>query len=181
MIFAQPTRRAVRRGLTLIETMVSLLITATLLTAAAAAYQASSSAVASNSDFFRASQAARVTMNQVLAEIRKAESIQVYSDHIDVIRPSTLLTPGEVFRRYYFDSTNSRITLQIFTTGNTAGPLYELASNVSSATFGPAQMGQDWNNTLVAQHVPVSITVTLNKNYVTLSGAAGPWRAQKSF
>jgi len=176
-----------RLGLTLIETMVSLSIAASLMVAVAAAYNASAAAVTSNADFYRATQAGRITMNQVLAEIRQCESVSVYSDHIDIIRAAANMVTDptlgtEVYRRFAYDATNKRITLQIFYgASSTGGPVYEMGSSVSAVAFGPAVMGQDWNNTTVVQHVPIGISVTVGKNFVTLSGAAGPRRAQKSY
>src|SRR5205085_1130645 len=72
-----------RRGLSIIEVMISLTISAFLLVAVAAAYSASADAVEMNDKFFRATQAGRVTMNQVLTEIRRADAVQVFTDHID--------------------------------------------------------------------------------------------------
>ncbi len=57
-----------RKGLSLAEVMISLAISAMLLTAVAAAFTASSEAIEQNDQFFRASQAARVSMNQILTE-----------------------------------------------------------------------------------------------------------------
>ncbi len=176
-----------RAGLTLIETMVSLSIAASLMVAVAAAYNASAAAVTANADFFRATQAGRITMNQMLAEIRQCESVSVYSDHIDIIRASANMVTDptlgtEVYRRFKYDPTNKLITLQIFYGAtSTGGTVYEMASNVSGVGFGPAVMGQDWNNTTVVQHVPIAVSVTVGKNFVTLNGAAGPRRAQKSY
>ena len=85
-------------------------------------------------------------------------------------------------RRFKYDPTNKRVTLQIFYGAtSTGGTVYEMASNISAVGFGPAVMGQDWNNTTVVQHVPISVSVTVGKNFVTLNGAAGPRRAQKSY
>src|SRR4051812_31391096 len=76
-----------RRGLSIIEVMISLTISAFLLVAVAAAYNASADAVEMNDKFFRATQAGRVTMNQLLTEIRRADSVEVGTNYINVIRP----------------------------------------------------------------------------------------------
>ena len=62
------------RGLSLIEALISLAIAAMLLTAVAAAYAAASDAIKANDQFFRASQAARVTVNQITKEVRTCQS-----------------------------------------------------------------------------------------------------------
>ena len=174
------TRLVSRRGLSMVEAMISLAITSMLLVATGAAFTASASAVQANDEFNRASQTARVTMNQMLVEVRRADAVQcdpAGTTYMDVIRPTETLTPNEVYRRYRFDSANKRLTLQIFYTGNVPGPLYVLARNVNSATFGPAQTGKDSNNATVVQRVPVTVAVKVGKNYVALNGAAGPRRA----
>src|SRR4051794_20188974 len=93
-----------RRALTLVETMLSLTVAATLLASVAAAYNASSAAVSANADYFRAAQASRVTINQILNEIRQCESVSVSSDHVDIIRTTAMLTPNEVTRRFQYNS-----------------------------------------------------------------------------
>src|SRR5215218_4356873 len=88
------TAPGARRGLSIVEVMISLTICSFLLVAVAAAYNASASAVEMNDRFFRATQAGRVTMNQLLTEIRRADAVQVFTDHIDVIRPAAGASGG---------------------------------------------------------------------------------------
>jgi len=177
---ARSRRLCCRRGLTLIETMISLSITVTLLVAVAAAFTASASAVQVNADFFRATQAARISVNQMLNQIRQADSVAVPSSaEVDVTLPLQLQQPNENTRAFVWDSLHQRLTLQILYNDGATSPLYELASSISSATFGPARTGTDWNNDPnVVQKVPVSVTVTVGQNAITLNGAGGPRRAQ---
>ena len=113
--------------------MVCLIINSLLLLAVAGAFSASASGVKANSDFFLASQAARVTMNQMVTEVRCCDSVQVYSDHIVVTRPAATLTPNEASRTFSYDSANKRVTLQITYNDGTTSPLYTMASNVTAA------------------------------------------------
>src|SRR3954454_9524284 len=136
------TCRRTRRGLSMVEAMVSLAICSALLVAAGTAFTASASAVQNNTDFTKASQTARVTMKQMLVEVRRSDSVQcpstpAASTYFDVIRPNETITPNEVFRRYAYDATARQLTLQIFYSGNAAGPRYVLANNISAASFGP--------------------------------------------
>ena len=175
-----PTGR--RGGLSMVEALISLSICSALLVATGAAFTASAQAVQVNDDFFRASQTARVTVNQMLVEVRRADSIQSSTSdatYLDVIRPPETLTANEVYRRYKFDAANKRLTLQIFYTGNVAGPLYVLARNIESASFGPPQMGPDANNAVVVQRLPITVNVKVHKNAVSLTGAASPRRATR--
>jgi prepilin-type N-terminal cleavage/methylation domain-containing protein len=178
-----------RRGLSIIEVMISLTISAFLLVAVAAAYSASADAVEMNDKFFRATQAGRVTMNQLLTEIRRADSIQVFTDHIDVIRPVAGATggtgtrlPKETYRTFSYDPMAKQVNLQIHydaTAPAPLSPLYPLARNVEATLFGPAEIQKDANNADIVTRVPVQIVVRIGGNEVRLSGASGPRRAAK--
>jgi Tfp pilus assembly protein PilW len=180
-----PPRRSRRLGLSLMEAMISLAICSMLLVATGTAFTASANAMQANTDFNRASQSARVTMNQMLVEIRRADAVSCDAggdtSYFDVIRPTATMAPNEIYRRYRFDAVGGKLTLQIFYSGSAAGPVYTLASNVSAASFGPPVKGTDANNTTVVQRVPIKITTKTGKNVITLYGSAGPRRALKSF
>lgn len=177
---ATTSRARFPRGLSLPEIMIGLAITVLLLTAAAAAFNASAQAVSMNDMFFRASQSARVSLNQMMVEIRRSDAVSVNSTYIDIIRPAEDMTPGEVFRRFSYDSANQKLTVQIFQAGNVGGPVRTLATNVAGVTFGPADMVKDANQAWVVVRVPVTVTVTVGTNAITLNGAAAPRRAQKA-
>src|ERR1700722_4642026 len=115
--------RSAARGLSLPEVMISLSITSGLLVAVAAAFCASATAINNNDGFFRCSQASRVTVNQILAEIRNCDSMDMsVANPIKIIRqpPVAGVTnqqyvrpANEASRSFVYDSTNKRITLQI--------------------------------------------------------------------
>lgn len=176
-----PQPRRVRRGMALIEAMISLSLSATMLIAVSAAFRASARAVEINEAHFRCSQSARVTMGQMLTELRRADAVQVdpSGKWIQVIRPTSTLAPNELYRQFSYDATNKRVTLQIFYSGNVTSPVYEMTPNVSACTFGPADTGTDYNNTQVAVRVPITLTCAYDGNAITLSGAAAPRRAQQ--
>lgn len=137
-------RSGKRAGLSLPEAMISLAITSLLLVAVATAFTNASQAIEMNDTFFRCTQAARVTMDQTLGEIRNCDSMDVNvntggnwtwassgasapsSPTIRVIRPASAsggLYAGqanETERDFVYDSTNKRITLQIFYSGGPA-------------------------------------------------------------
>jgi type II secretory pathway pseudopilin PulG len=178
-----------RRGLSLPEAMISLAITAMLLVAVATAFSGASQAIELNDTFFRCSQAARVTMDQLLGEVRNCDSLDMNTANtIKIIRPA----PGsgqyarqasETERDFVYDSANSRITLQIFYSGGTSSPVYELATNVAACAFGPVDMGLDYNNATIPIHIPITLTVRAGVgntvSSVVLNGSAGPRRATK--
>lgn len=147
-----------RSGLGMVEALISLSIVSMLLVAIAAAFDASSALVQNNDEFFRASQAARVSINQVMAEVRKCSAGVVDVSSLEVTPPS-----GDR-RVYSFDATNRQITLLILPANETSR-LYTLARNVDSATFNT-----DGNS------VSVTVTVKAGRNQVTLNGSAVPRR-----
>ena len=176
------------RGLSLPEVMISLSITTTLLVAVAAAFSASASAIENNDAFFRCSQAGRVTLNQILAEIRNCNSMDMSTANtIKIIRQDSIggtnqeyaRPANELSRSFIYDAANKRITLQLTHTDGTVSPYYELAGNVSACAFGPPEMGLDYNNAEIPVRVPLMVTVSAGGNVVALNGAAAPRRALK--
>jgi type II secretory pathway pseudopilin PulG len=178
-----------RAGLSLPEAMISLAITSLLLVAVATAFTNASQAIEMNDSFFRCSQAARVTMDQMLGEIRNCDSLDMSTANtIKIIRPvvgSGLYArqTNETERDFVYDTTNQRITLQIMYSTGTNSPVYELASNVTTASFGPATMGTDYNGATIPIQVPLTVTVQTGvgngSSTVVLNGSAGPRRATK--
>lgn len=170
-----------RRGLTLIELMVTLTIGAMLMAAVAAAFSASSKAVALNDANFRCTQSARVAMGQILSELRRADAVKVDPGGlwVQVIRPEDQLTRDEIYRQYKYVADAHRITLQIFFAGNRSSPIYEVASGVEEARFSFAGAAEDAPEHAVSR-VSIFITCSLNDSSVTIHGSAAPRRAQAS-
>ena len=164
--------------MTLIELMMALSISSALLIAIAAAFHASANAITHNDAYFRCTQSARVALEQITTEIRRAEAVQVNSaNSIQIIRPAGLLEANEIYRQFSYDAPGKRITLQIFHAGGIPGSLYEVAENVTTCNFGPAEMGSDVNHIPIALLIPIQITCSMGGNSVTLSGASAPRRS----
>jgi Tfp pilus assembly protein PilW len=166
--------KRVRRGLGLVEAMISLSIAAMLLTAAGAAFNASSKAIEENDKVFRAAQAARVSMNRMLSQCRRgtvltnstSSSLNFNTDQMQEVS-------------YKFNSALNQ--LQFVTNGDLTDPDYVLARNVSSCTF---QYTYGTNPALPTEQcvsrVAITINVTCGANTITLTGSAAP-RAMLSF
>jgi hypothetical protein len=152
--------------------MISLAITAMLLTAVAAAFTASAQAIGENDDFFRATQAGRVSINHFLTEIRTG-TIDAPSNSytLRLITAPKAGGGGEEDRTYQWRSADKK--LYLVTNDDTTDPDYVLASNVTSATFS-AEMGKDYNNTDCVARITVTLVVTIGNNAVRLSGSAAP-------
>ena len=182
----QPRRPILRRGLSIIEASISLSISAMLLVAVASAFTSSAAAVESNDQFFRATQAARVSMNQVLAAVRQADNIdptKFSSSSMSMNLPLNMVDgmalTNETGRTYSYDAVNQKLNLTVYFAGNTSST-YELASNVSAFQFiAPATNDVDYNQTQTVGHVSITMTVTAGYNSVTISGAAMARRAIK--
>ncbi len=151
-------RGPLRAGLSLIEVLISLAITAMLLTAVATAFAATAKAIEINDQFFRASQAARVSVNRIASELRKCQNGALFGTNTLQITTTT----GET-RTYKHDAVNKRITLTIGT-DPLATPA-TVSSNVESATFFSD-----------GDSVGVNVIVAVGANKVILNGSAIPRR-----
>lgn len=163
-----------RRGLSMVEVLISLTISAMLLTAVTAAFSASASAVQTNDEFFRASQAARVSLNQILTEIRRCQTVAVSTNRIDMI------THDNRDVSFIYDDTGAngpakRVLLSL--NDNVPASLYSLASNVTSASFN-ADTATDESGRSYAVRVSVTLVVERGKNTIRLAGSAAPRKVQ---
>ncbi|HEV8605965.1 MAG TPA: hypothetical protein VGQ99_11390 [Tepidisphaeraceae bacterium] len=164
-------RNRVRLGLSLAEVMISLAISAMLLTAVAAAFTASSEAIEQNDEFFRASQAARVSMNQILTEIRRANAVQVPAGNSSL----SMLTFDNKDRTYSYSAATK--TLKMITNDVLTDPDYRLASNCTTATFD-VDTFTDSGGIKHVVRVSVTIVVQVGKNQIRLTGSAAPRKEQ---
>jgi type II secretory pathway pseudopilin PulG len=153
------TSRRRCRGLSLIETLISLSICAMLLTAAGAAFQASNDAIRMNDEFFRASQAARVSVNQVMSEVRKCQSGVVSDTSLE------LTTATGEKRTYDFHADTGQFTMTI----DGIVPVTALmARNVSNVRFDTD-----------GRTMSMTVTVQIGTNQIVLNGSAIPRRMLK--
>lgn len=159
-----------RRGLSLIEVMISLAICAMLLVAVATAFTASSAAITQNDQFFRATQSARVSMGQMLNAIRRCQTCDVPS-----AGRVNLITFDDHDCSYVFDSATGR--LKLVTNDVTTDPDYVLARNVTNITFAADYAPDPSTQVNRVVRVTISITVKVGNNQVLLSNSAVPRRA----
>jgi len=160
-----------RRGLSLAEVMISLAISAMLLTAVAAAFTASSDAIDVNDQFFRASQAARVSMTQILTEIRRANAVGIPANNATL----SMITHDGKDRTYKYFPTESK--LKLITNDVLTDPDYTLASNCTSTTFD-VDTYTDAGGVKHVNRVAVTIVVKVSGNVIRLTGSAAPRKEQ---
>lgn len=144
--------------MSLAEVLVSLAISATLLTAVAAAFSASSQVIEQNDRFNRAVQTGRICINQIMSELRRSQSGVVSADSLE------LVTASGQKRLYAYDSTAQTLTLSF----PDAVPVQTctMARNVSGVSFSTD-----------GSTVSMTVTATVANNTVTLCGSAKPRRA----
>jgi prepilin-type N-terminal cleavage/methylation domain-containing protein len=166
--FASARTRGRRAGLTLVECMIALAITAMLLTAVAAAFTAASSAINQNDQFFQCTQTARVALNRIVTQVRRGA--------VDDTSTSTslhLITDTGTDVTYTYDATSQLLNMTIHANG--ADTTYVLARNVASCSFS-LQTGTDFAGRSCVTEVAVSITVKVGSNSIGLSGSGAPRR-----
>ena len=149
--------RTVRRGMSLPEVLISLTISSLVLTGVAVAWVSSSQVVEQNDQFFRASQSARVCVNQIMTEARRCQSGVVSANSLE-------LTLGNGDKRTYaFDSANHLLTMtmEALPTPQTSA----MARNVTNAQFATD-----------GATITLSITVTVGNNSMMVNGSAMPRR-----
>lgn len=176
----RPCHSSRHRGLSLAEVMISLAISALLLTAVAVAFSATTSAIEVNDRFFRASQAARVAMGQMVAAARKSDSAQVgttaqqslnqisNASNLDIIT-----TEGDEFS-YVYDSTRHQLQMVI---PNPSGDITRiLARDVESARFDAAIEAHPDTGVRRLVRVSMTIIIKIGNQELLLSGSAVPRR-----
>ena len=160
--------RQARRGLGMVEALISLAIAAMLLTAVAAAFRAAGDAIDNNDQFFKATQAGRVAMVRMLTQIRRgtpATDSTASSLH--------LLDDTGLDLNYAYNS--SLGVLNVLKNGSPTAT-YTLAHNVSQCSFSTTTGTDSTGATCVAK-VTIVLAVKVGENQVLFSGSASPRRS----
>jgi type II secretory pathway pseudopilin PulG len=146
-----------RRALSLIEMMISLVITVLLLVGVGVAFQASSAAIDMNDQFYRAQQAARVSMNQIMSQVRQCQS--------GVVDTSSLELTTDAGQDVTYSLSGTDLMFTFTPTGAVTPSSYRLASNIKTLTFATD-----------GKSISMTVTVAIGTNQVTLCGSAFPRR-----
>jgi type II secretory pathway pseudopilin PulG len=163
-----PARRLLHRraALSLVEVLFSISILSILLTATGAAFVAATKAVQINDHIAVSMQSARVSLNQMLTQIRRCQALQVAPDHID------LITFDNHKYTYQFDAVGKQLLL---VNNDTATPVTNVLSrNVVAATFAADMAPEPETQALVAVHVAINLTVGLKDTAITVNGSGAP-------
>lgn len=148
-------------GMSLVEVMISLAISSTLLAAVAAAFTASASAIEHNDQFVRAAQAARISVSQIMSEVRKAQVGDPGTSGLVQDQRLELTTDAGVRRIYSLVGQELMMTVD----DPIAPEPVRLAGNIESLRFSTN-----------GDSVSMLVTVKVGSNSATLSGSAVPRR-----
>jgi Tfp pilus assembly protein PilW len=163
-----------RRGLGLLELLISLAICATLLTAVGVGFVATSNSMRSNDEFARATQAARVCLLHLENGIRTGwvdPNITVAPD--GTATQIHLITTTDSDLTYTYDSPKKQLLL--ITNSVLTDADYVLIRNLSSARF-TIQKGTDVSGNDCINEIGITLTVAIGDNQICLSGSAAPRR-----
>jgi prepilin-type N-terminal cleavage/methylation domain-containing protein len=176
-----PARGAnARRGLSMVECMISLVIAATLLTAVGVAFTSTAKAMEYNDQFFRATQAARVSLNQMVSQVRRGtpspkdafDQTITLTDNQSVTA-FRMITAGEKEVIYKYDATTKELQMYPVVANVIATTPYVLAHDVTDARI-VVGIGTYANLTKYVTRISVSVTVQKGNNTIRLSGSAVP-------
>lgn len=170
-------RAQIRRGFTLLELLLALGICAMLLTALAAMVQSSAQTIKLNDSYFRATQTARVAMQQLCAAIRGAGRVEISGDGmgLEITVARSQRAPGELNRVYRFDPASHRIVLVVRSSHGSIER--EVAQDVAAARFEAPAVRTSASGQTTIVSVPLSITCTIDDATVTLNGSAAPMQS----
>lgn len=153
------TLRPRSSGMGLIELLVSLSISALLLTGAAMAFNASSKAVSINDQFTRATQSARISINQIMSLARQCQSGTMTATSLE------LKMPDATRRLYALDKLNNELQVTLLT--NNPVEVHTLARNVKDVQFLTDADGKC---------ITMTVTIQVGDNTLLLNGSAMPRR-----
>jgi type II secretory pathway pseudopilin PulG len=182
------TQPARHHGMGLIEIMISLAITTALLTAVAVAWTSSADAVEDNDKYFRAAQSARVTLTQIMAEVRRCDSVvtvtntqlrlntKQYGDTINVME-WTYVPANTAYTNPVTGAATTTTDGRIMLVNYTTNKAYTLARNVTSCQFRSEMGSSDPDPSAPKnRHVMIAATIQsgIGQNVVTFTGSAAP-------
>lgn len=163
------------RGLLIIEAIISLAICATLLTAVAVGMVGASNAIRINDEFTHATQVGRIILVQFEEQVRTGTpDSNLTKDSSGNITAFHITTAGNTFRTYTYNPTAKELLLYPNATGT--GTPYVVARNVTACKL-TADTGVDSYGMSCVTQASLTITVTVGKNSITMSGSAAPRRS----
>lgn len=151
------------RGFTIVELLVTLMITGMILAAIGGAISASATNYRVNEDMFKAMNTARLTLLKITTEIRTAQAVAVGEAET---RCSILTSDGsDITYSYNADED----TLYLITNDDLADEDYVMCENLSDVTFTRRTLPSDPG---MVKDVKISITANIGDVTQKMSSAA---------
>lgn len=156
-----------RRGFTVTELLISLIILAILLTAAAAAFDASATNFTANEDIFRAMNTARQALFRITSDLRTAKHVGIIPDDDADNQRCSMITANDDDLTYRYDANAGILYLDV-NVGANAGS-YVLCEDVTAISFDRTTLADD---PFTVKNVQITLTVTIDRISQTVSSAA---------
>lgn len=156
-----------RRGFTVTELLISLIILGILLTAAAVAFNASAANFTANEDIFRAMNTARQALFRITSDLRTAQSVGLIPDDDADNQRCSMITANGDDLTYRYDANSGILYLDV-NAGANAGS-YILCEGVTAISFDRTTLADD---PFAVKNVQITLTVTVDRISQTVSSAA---------
>ena len=151
------------RGFTIIELLITLMITGMLMAAIAGAIHASSVNYNANEDIFKSMNVARLALLRITAEIRTAQAVAVS----EASTQCSVVTASGSDITYSYNATED--ILYLITNDDVSDDDYVICENITDVTFTRTTYVSDPG---IVKDVMISITSNVGDASQTLSSAA---------
>lgn len=153
-----------KKGFTLIEVLISLIVLAMIMTAVATAFNASAKNYDANEKIFKSVNMARQALTRITSRVRTAKAVELPDN--EPANKCSIITHDDKVLTYDYRSEDQKLYLIDNTTSNE----YLLCDNVTGLTF--TKTTAIVREQTAVRSVMVALTVTLNGEAKTLSSAA---------
>lgn len=154
-----------RKGFTLVEMLVSVVILAMLMVSLAVAFQASVNSYNGNESLHKATNTARLALNRITTQLRNAQAVATNSPS----NQCSLIASDGSDVTYNYNSSDRK--LYLVTNDDLADQDYVLCENVSGMNFSYVNTADESGLNYV-KYVKIVISVTCGQNEKKLAAAA---------
>ena len=159
-------------GLGLVELLISLAITAMLLTSVGMAFHASLKTVDENQEIASATRSVRIILHRMMAEVRRAEAVQCQTNRISIL-PNLAHSSDPRIEYEWINGTlwYSRVG------GASSGkwPILGPADGVVIEQFNiGSQTALDGEGAIYTKSITVSMDVQVDSNHFTVTASTNP-------
>lgn len=170
----QSARTRRRRGFTLLEMLISLVIIAMLLAAVAVAMHGVLLSYSENARIAEVVQTSRVVLHRMMSEVRTADAIDTDYNRLSIIPPVN----GEGITQIEYQLTEGVLTYQRTINGDTSSqPLISAGENVQLLSFNVSrETAVDGEGQTYTRSVTAQLTLKSGENAFPITASACPRR-----